>query len=40
MGKILIKEGVDPKVVAMFYRATKQAVIIFGSRNWVLLMAI
>ena len=38
MGKILRREGVDPKVVEMFYRAVTQVVLLFGLDNWVLLV--
>ena len=36
MGKLLIKEGSDPSVVAMFYRAVAQTVLLFVSETWVL----
>ena len=36
-GKILRREGVEPKVEAMLYRAVTQAVLLFGLENCVLL---
>ena len=36
MGKLLRREGTDPRVEAMFYRVLSQVVLIFGSETWVL----
>ena len=36
LGKLLQKEGADPRVSAMFYRAVVQSVLIFGAEDWVL----
>ena len=40
LGKMPQREGVDSKVVAMFYRAVVQAVLLFGPESWVLLEAV
>ena len=37
LGKMLRREGADPKVAAMVYWVVTQAVILFGSDTWVLL---
>ena len=37
--KILRREGSDPKVSEMFYRAMTQAVLIFGLGTWLILAA-
>ena len=39
MGEILQREGVNNKVVEIFYRVVVQVVILFVSRCWVLLAA-
>ena len=36
LGKILIREGVDPFLLAIFYKFAVQAVLLFGSETWVL----
>ena len=36
LGKILRREGAEPKVVEMLYRAVTQAVLLFDSETWVL----
>ena len=36
MGNMLIMEGEDPKVAAMFYRDVTQAVLLFVLKTWVL----
>ena len=37
LGKILGREGADPKVSARFYRAVVQAILLYGSETWVIL---
>ena len=34
---MLRREGADPKVAEMFYRAVTQAVLLFGLNTWVIL---
>ena len=34
--KMLRREGADPRVSAVFYRAVVQAVLILGAETWVL----
>ena len=36
---MLRREGADPKVAEMFYRAVTQAVLLFGLDTWVILAA-
>ena len=36
LGTLIRQEGVDPKLVAVFYRAVIQAVLLFGSETLVL----
>ena len=36
LGTLLRREGVDPRVTAMFYRAVVQAVLLYGSETLVL----
>ena len=36
LGELLRREGSDPKVAAMFYRAVIQAVLLFGDNIWVI----
>ena len=36
MGKMLRREGPEPRVSAMFYWAVVQAVLLFGVETWVL----
>ena len=36
LSRILIREGVDPKVSGNFYKAVSQAVLLFGAETWVL----
>ena len=38
-GKLLMREGTDPHVLAMFYWEVVQEVLIFGAETWVLLAA-
>ena len=35
-GKLLRREGEEPRVSEMFYREVVQAVLIFGSETWIL----
>ena len=35
LGKMLLQEGSDPQVSAIFYRAVVQSVLIFGLETWV-----
>ena len=37
LGDMLRRKGLEPKVVAMFYRSVKKAVLLFGSYTCVLL---
>ena len=37
LGTLSRREGEEPRVLAMFYRAVAQAVLLFGSETWVLL---
>ena len=37
LGMLLIREGAEPKVSAVLYRAVAQAVLLFGDETWVLL---
>ena len=37
LGKLLRWEGVDPRVLEIFYREVEQAVLLFGLDTWVLL---
>ena len=36
LSRILIWEGVDPKVSGIFYKAVAQAVMLFRAETWVL----
>ena len=36
LGKILLKEGEEPAVLANFYRKVIQAVLLFGEDTWLL----
>ena len=36
LGKLLRREGADPRVSAMFYRAVVQPVLLLGEETWVL----
>ena len=36
LGKLLRREGAEPRVSAMFYQAVVQSVILFGVDTWVL----
>ena len=40
MGKLLRREGAEPQVSAMFYRALVQTVLLFGAETWVLSEAV
>ena len=37
LGTLLQREGVYPKVLASFYRAVVQAILLYGSETWILL---
>ena len=37
LGKLLRREGADPRVAEMFYRAVAQALLLLGSETWVVL---
>ena len=37
LGTLSRREGEEPRVLAMFYRAVAQAVLLFGSETWVIL---
>ena len=39
LGKLLRREGEDPIILAKFYRAVVQGVLLFGVKTWVLLAA-
>ena len=39
LGKLLRREGSDPIISENFYRTVVQAVLIFGSKTWVLMAA-
>ena len=39
LGTLLQREGADPRVTAMFYRAVVQAILLYGSETWVILAA-
>ena len=36
-GKLLQREGADPEVLANFYRAVVQALLLYGAETWVIL---
>ena len=36
MVRILIREGADPKVLGLLFKAVVQAVLLFGLETWVL----
>ena len=40
LGKIMRREGAEPRVLKMFDRAVAQAVLLFGSETWLLSAAI
>ena len=39
LSRILIREGVDPKLLGHFYKAVAQAVLLFGAETWVLILS-
>ena len=39
LGTLLQREGAYPRVAAMFYRAVVQAILLYGSEIWVILIA-
>ena len=36
MMRILSREGADPKILGLFFKAVVQAVLLFGEETWVL----
>ena len=36
LSRVMIREGVDPKVSGIFYKAVAQAVLLFRVETWVL----
>ena len=40
LGEILRREGVYPRVEAMFYRSVEQAVLLFGLDTWLISVSI
>ena len=40
LGALLRREGADPKLLASFYRAAVQAILLYGSETWVLLASV
>ena len=36
LGTLLRREGADPRVAEMFYRAVDQAILLYGSETWVI----
>ena len=36
MTRILSREGAEPKVSGLFFKAVVQAVLLFGAKTWVL----
>ena len=36
LGKLLRREGAEPRVSAMFYRSVVHTVLLFGAETWVL----
>ena len=36
LSRILSREGADPKVSGIFYKAVTQAVLLFGAETWIL----
>ena len=39
LGTLLLREGADPRVMAMFYKAVSQAILRYGLKTWVLSVA-
>ena len=37
LGKLLQREGAEPRVSAIFYRAVVQEILLYGSETWLLL---
>ena len=37
LGKLLLREGAEKKLLESFYRAVVQAILLYGSETWVLL---
>jgi exonuclease III len=39
IGRVLSKEGADPKTMASFYKAVVQSVLLYGSESWTLTLS-
>ena len=39
LGTLLQQEGLEPRVLAMFYRVEAQTILLYGLETWVLLVA-
>ena len=39
LGTLIRREGADPRVAEMFYRAVVQAILLYGLEKWVILAA-
>ena len=39
LGTLRLREGVDPRLAAIFYRAVVQTILLYGSETWVILEA-
>ena len=39
LGKLLRREGSEPKVLEIFYRLVVQTILLYGSETWVILAA-
>ena len=37
LGTMILREGAEPKVLGVFYRAVVQAILFYESETWVLL---
>ena len=37
LGKLLMREGAEPRVATMLYRAVKQELLLFDLETWVIL---
>ena len=38
LGKLLQREGEEPRALAIFYRVVVQAILLYGSEAWILLL--
>ena len=36
VSRVLVRDGANPKTMAMFYKAVVQSVLLFGSETWVI----